>query len=213
MAWLGLSLAQVLDPATAVDRAADLRGASAALPTSSGSTGPPSARTEGRAATGQEAPALATFQPLSIALPGGPPARVIGVGVHSDGSLVIPDDPQVIGWWTGGAQAGDPFGSVVLAGHVDSRKFGVGALFRLSSLRSGQMITLVNGKLVMKYRVVSKHEVAQADLTSGTDAFSQQVPGRLVVITCGGPYDAVTHHYRDNIIVTATPVRVGADDS
>ena len=30
---------------------------------------------------------------------------------------------------------------------------------------------------------------------------------RLTLITCGGPFDAATGHYRDNVVVTASPVR------
>jgi hypothetical protein len=29
---------------------------------------------------------------------------------------------------------------------------------------------------------------------------------RLVLVTCGGPYNRTTGHYRDNIVVTAVPV-------
>ena len=29
---------------------------------------------------------------------------------------------------------------------------------------------------------------------------------KLVLVTCGGPFDARSGHYRDNIVVTATPV-------
>jgi hypothetical protein len=29
---------------------------------------------------------------------------------------------------------------------------------------------------------------------------------RLRLITCDGPFDAKTRHYRDNVVVTASPV-------
>jgi hypothetical protein len=29
---------------------------------------------------------------------------------------------------------------------------------------------------------------------------------RLTLITCGGPFDRRTRHYRDNVVVTAEPV-------
>jgi hypothetical protein len=28
---------------------------------------------------------------------------------------------------------------------------------------------------------------------------------RLTLITCGGPFDASTRHYRDNVVITAQP--------
>jgi hypothetical protein len=36
--------------------------------------------------------------------------------------------------------------------------------------------------------------------------FSQHVAARLAIVTCGGPFDAATHHYLDNIIAYAVPV-------
>jgi len=36
---------------------------------------------------------------------------------------------------------------------------------------------------------------------------SQQVAARLAVVTCCGPFNPATHHYLDNIIVYAVPVR------
>jgi hypothetical protein len=43
----------------------------------------------------------------------------------------------------------------------------------------------------------------KADLP--TDIWSQRTPNRLFVVTCGGPFDPVTRHYRDNIVLTAVP--------
>ena len=36
--------------------------------------------------------------------------------------------------------------------------------------------------------------------------FARDGAPRLTLITCGGPFDAKTRHYRDNIVVTARPV-------
>jgi hypothetical protein len=37
------------------------------------------------------------------------------------------------------------------------------------------------------------------------DVYSQTGPPRLVVVTCGGPFDTATRHYDDNVILTAVP--------
>ena len=50
-------------------------------------------------------------------------------------SSQVPDDASRVGWWTGGARAGEPFGSIVVAGHVDSREYGIGILSELLSVR------------------------------------------------------------------------------
>jgi hypothetical protein len=35
--------------------------------------------------------------------------------------------------------------------------------------------------------------------------FGQQVTARLVIVSCGGPFDAATGHYLDNIVAYAVP--------
>jgi hypothetical protein len=60
------------------------------------------------------------------------------------------------------------------------------------------------------YRITSTTSVPQARLAADTNVFSQDVPHRLVLITCGGPFNTKTHHYTENIIVTADPVRRSA---
>jgi hypothetical protein len=39
-----------------------------------------------------------------------------------------------------------------------------------------------------------------------TGIYSRNGSPRLVLVTCGGPFDVSTGHYRDNIVVTASPV-------
>ena len=38
------------------------------------------------------------------------------------------------------------------------------------------------------------------------DVYSLRGRARLVLVTCGGPFNRTTGHYRDNIVVTAVPV-------
>ena len=54
-------------------------------------------------------------------------APVIPVGVAADGTLGIPDNPAVVGWWAGGGSPGQASGTTVLVGHVDSAAQGPGA--------------------------------------------------------------------------------------
>ena len=58
------------------------------------------------------------FVPERLVLWNGRTAPVLQSGVRADGSLVIPDDPGTVGWWTGGSQAGEAYGHVVVAGHL-----------------------------------------------------------------------------------------------
>ena len=146
------------------------------------------------------------FRPTGLILPSGTKARVLPAGVLGDGSFAVPQLPSDVGWWTGGALAGEPFGNLVLSGHVDSRRFGVGALARMKTVRPGQVLTVTAPGRTMRYRVISTLQVPKARLTATSEYFAQDGPHRLVVITCGGPFDRERHSYQDNLIVVARPV-------
>ena len=146
------------------------------------------------------------FVPTSIRLPSGRLAPIQPVGVHDDGVLQIPDNPDQVGWWTGGAEAGEPYGTTVLAGHVDSAAFGLGFLAEMLKMQPGQILKLANGKYGQRYLVQSIRKVPKARLAAGTTLFNQDLKHRLVMITCGGPFDRQTHHYRDNVVLTASPI-------
>jgi hypothetical protein len=176
---------------------------------SSGTTGVGGARNSGavpsaRLARGTQAGN--PFRPELLVLPDGAKASVTSSGLHPDGSLVIPDDPAVVGWWNGGALSGDAFGGVVLAGHVDSARYGLGAMAQLRTLKAGQIVELRAGTRRMQYRVTTRTSLPQAELAARTDAFRQDIPPRLVLITCGGAFDPVRHRYQDNLIIYARPV-------
>ena len=145
----------------------------------------------------------------------GPPGWLVlptlGVRAHirdvvtTDGVLGVPDNPAEVGWWTGSVPAGSSTGSTVIDGHVDSAVTGEGALFHLTDLALGDRIfvTTTTGRVV-PYRVTGrrvyvKHQGLPADL------FVTTGPPRLVLITCGGPFDATTRNYQDNIVIFATP--------
>jgi Sortase domain len=145
------------------------------------------------------------FRPTRIVLPGGVSATVSAVGLHDDGSLVVPDDPRVVGWWTGGSMAGDAYGSTVLAGHLDSASRGIGVLAALPSLRPGQVVELTAGARRAPYQVVSARLVPQARLSRAGGLFRTDGDAQLVLITCGGSFDPVRHRYADNYVVVARP--------
>ena len=133
-------------------------------------------------------------------------APVVPVGVATGGTLNIPADPSVIGWWAGGGSPGQPTGTTVLVGHVDNVATGPGALFHLRDMRPGETITLQTGGRTYQYVVRAMRAYAKAGLPAAA-IFSQQLAARLAIVTCGGPFNPATHHYLDNIIVYAVPVR------
>ncbi len=113
-------------------------------------------------------------------------------------------DIHKAGWWVDGATPASPSGSIVIAGHVDSARGGAGAFFPLKQARSGAIVELTAADgATARYRVVSVQTMLKAQLP--TSIWSQKGPNHLVLVTCGGPFDAASGHYRDNIVVTAVP--------
>jgi hypothetical protein len=123
----------------------------------------------------------------------------------ANGVLGVPDDILRPGWWRDGAFPGDRSGAVLVAGHVDSATRGAGAFFGLQTARRGTRVELRmrNGR-TKEYRVVSVRLMAKEKLPA--DIYSRRGRPRLVLVTCGGPFDEARRHYRDNVVVTAVPV-------
>lgn len=152
-------------------------------------------------ATLEPAPAPA---PTELAIPAiKVKASIVPVGTV-DGALLIPEHPRDVGWWAGSAPPAAGAGSVVLAGHVDSVA-GPGALFRLTELRPGAEVTLVDAAGTRHRFTVTGRRVLPKTADLPADLFAADGPHRLVIITCGGPFDRTTHRYRDNVIVFAAP--------
>jgi LPXTG-site transpeptidase (sortase) family protein len=149
---------------------------------------------------------LPSFVPVEIALPSGATATVVAAGVAGDGALLIPDNPRDVGYWTGGARPGERFGNVVIAGHVDSAKYGLGVLAELKGVRIGAVLELRAAGQRLRYRVIQTQVVPQQSLATNDQVFRQDGPPTLIVITCGGPFDPVRHRYQDNLIASAVPI-------
>jgi LPXTG-site transpeptidase (sortase) family protein len=128
--------------------------------------------------------------PVSISLP--------------HGALGVPPLIHRLGWWLDGMAPGSSTGSTLIAGHVDSAKGGPGAFNRLHEARRGDsvQVTTSNGQ-TRTYRVVSVQVMLKSKLP--TSIFSRRGRPRLVLVTCGGPFDPSIGRYRDNVVVTAVP--------
>jgi hypothetical protein len=100
---------------------------------------------------------------------------------------------------------GQPAGATVLVGHIDSIASGPGALFRLADLRPGAVVSLTAAGRTWRYAVQALRAYPKASLPAGV-VFGQRVTPRLVIVSCGGPFDSTTGHYLDNIVAYAIPV-------
>jgi sortase (surface protein transpeptidase) len=93
---------------------------------------------------------------------------------------------------------------MVIAGHVDTAE-GPGALFRLGELEPGEMVTVTGSDGAERdFTVVARETYRKSDIPLER-YFTRDGVFRLTLITCGGPFDRDTGHYRDNVVVTAVP--------
>jgi LPXTG-site transpeptidase (sortase) family protein len=145
------------------------------------------------------------FVPLQIELPSGRSAAVEPEQTVN-GVLQIPADIQHVGWWDGSAEAGDPFGSTVIAGHVDSREQGLGFFAELLLMQVGDLITLRSDAADLSYRVVAATLINKDALASDNQALDQHGPHRLVLVTCSGQFHPDVRSYDSNLILVAEPV-------
>ena len=133
-------------------------------------------------------------------------APVMNVRVRSDGALEVPAVPSQVGWWADGAAPGGGRGSVVVDGHVDSARYGRGAFFRLRDLAEGDPVEMVTADgASFTYEVTAVRQYPKDELP-WAEVFSQGVPERLVLVTCGGDFDRGRRSYTDNVVVFAEPV-------
>jgi hypothetical protein len=132
------------------------------------------------------------------------PIAPVGIDVRQ-GVLGVPADIGRTGWWRDGMAPGARTGAILVAGHVDSARAGAGAFFRLTHVHAGEVVELTTAAgRRFRYRVTSVKAMAKAKLP--LDVYSRRGAPRLVLVTCGGPFDQAQGHYRDNVVVTAVPL-------
>ncbi|MCW2523742.1 MAG: peptidase sortase [Frankiales bacterium] len=143
-------------------------------------------------------------------LPAGATLRLDRLGLHAalttvdavDGVMQVPADPRMLGWWADGAALGARQGTIVVVGHVNYAGVS-GALAELPDARLGDVIDVAEAGTELRYRVTAVRTYPKSSgIPAGT--FSQTAGGgRLVLITCGGPFDPATGSYEDNIVAYA----------
>lgn len=144
--------------------------------------------------------------PVRVEIPSiGVSSRLVRLGLNADGTMEVPRDYGLAGWFTGGAKPGQD-GPAVVSGHVDSRT-GPAVFYRLRELRPGDAVRVRRADGVwLAFEVTGTARYAKAAFP--TDAVFGPVTGPVLrLITCGGDFDRASGHYLDNVVVTARPDR------
>lgn len=140
--------------------------------------------------------------PTRLSSPGaGIDAPVIPLGLNPDGTLEVPADFGVAGWYRFGPKPGKP-GAAVIVGHVDSTS-GPAVFYRLGQLAKGNLVGVSwpSGASV-HFRVYAVREYPKSAFPTSLVYGTTRSP-ELRLVTCGGPFDEQTGHYLDNVVVFA----------
>ena len=129
---------------------------------------------------------------------------LVGLRRLRDGSLEVPTDFALAGWYREGVKPGDN-GPAVLVGHVDSYD-GPAVFYRLDDLRKGDrvVVTRADGSSVA-FEVYARETVPK-DAFPTSRVYGDTDRPELRLLTCGGPFDTETKHYLDNVVVYAALV-------
>jgi sortase (surface protein transpeptidase) len=126
------------------------------------------------------------------------------LGRAPDGTIKVPSHPDVAGWYAEGPRPGQP-GPAVILGHVDSAS-GPAVFFHLADLQPGDAVYVdrADGSTA-GFRVTGRSQIRKSRFPTDL-VYGPTLEASLRLVTCAGSIDPATRHYRDNVIVFATPV-------
>ncbi|MFF3342790.1 class F sortase [Streptomyces flavidovirens] len=151
----------------------------------------------------------AASPPTRVRGPNGLDAAVVPVAALGDGALALPEDLRTGGWWALGAAAGSSEGTVLIAGHADTRADGLGPFAALHRIPLDARVEVTGADdQVRAYRLTARRTYRREQLP--TDLFAGDGPHRLVLVTCAGPYDRAVGRYQRNLVLYATPIEPNA---
>jgi sortase (surface protein transpeptidase) len=151
------------------------------------------------------APASPLAKPVELSIPRiDVRTRLMGLGLEKDGSVEVPENAAVAGWFRRGPPPGSR-GSSVILGHVDSPT-GPAVFYRLRELRPGdRMAVRLDDGTLARFRVRAVETYANEDFPA-QKVYGRQGRSQLNLVTCGGDYDAAQGGYQSNVVVYASLV-------
>lgn len=133
-------------------------------------------------------------------------AATVELGVGSGGALETPSDPDDVGWFVGAHTPGGP-GTAVVAGHVTWN--GRPTVFhRLDQLKAGDKVRVerADGRTA-RFEVTRRETFSKQEFPT-SEVYGASATPQLILITCGGAYDADRRYYDSNVVVWARLVTV-----
>jgi LPXTG-site transpeptidase (sortase) family protein len=157
----------------------------------------------------------ATYEPETQATPVAAPtlvsipeigvvdASIVPVGVLPDGRFEVPE-ARLVGWYRFGPTPAED-GVTVLAAHLNFDGVN-GAFRRLDDVEiDDQVVVTSSDGQTRTYRVTERRLIDKTQLPPD-EIWARTGASRLVLVTCGGRYDATRRGYDDNVVVFAEPI-------
>jgi hypothetical protein len=121
------------------------------------------------------------------------------LGLNANGTVSVPTNGAVPGWYRLGATPGQ-LGTAVILGHVDSY-LGPAVFFELRELVLGDRVNvrLADG-VTAHFRVIGTAIYLKAEFPARL-VYGSRSYGALQLVTCGGIFDHGTGHYLSNVVV------------
>jgi hypothetical protein len=142
----------------------------------------------------ESAPLRLTIASISV------DTSLMELGLQPDGTLEVPPDGTLAGWFTGAPTPGE-LGPAVIAAHVDW--YGPGVFYDLHRMVTGDLIEVerADGSTAV-FTVTEVGQYPKNEFPTEAVYGSVNFAG-LRLITCGGVFNDATGHYDDNIVVFA----------
>lgn len=177
-------------------------GARAALPVDTSTGVGETSRTPGAGLATPSQQHGGPIAPQRVRIPRiGVDAAVIDLGINPDGSLEVPSDFGLTGWFTGRAVPGE-VGPSIVVGHVDSRS-GPAVFYRLRDLDVGDLVQIERSDGLDAWFRVSEVVLVEKDEFPTEAVYGATDESALRLITCGGSFDSDERSYLGNLIVYA----------
>lgn len=152
-------------------------------------------------------PVEQTVPPVRVAIGvAGVDVPVVPVGLEADGTMELPDNPAIAGWYKFGEAPTSADGNTVISAHIDAPSFPVGPFASLRSVPAGAEVVVTSADgTSSRYAVDNVTYYPKSELPTDL-LFARTGQKDLILITCGGAYNARTGHYDDNVVLVAHPI-------
>ncbi len=145
---------------------------------------------------------IASSAPVGVRIPRiGITSSLQALGLNEDSSIQAPTEWQEAGWFAAGVEPGQP-GPAVIAGHVDSVD-GPAVFYRVDELVPGDevLVDRADGSTV-RFLVTGSDRFPKDEFPTEV-VYGPATGPELRLVTCGGPFDRSSGHYRQNVVVFA----------